>query len=363
MRRLQVRDSKKQGRRHRSALNRVVTSALVFAVSLSVGANRRAHAEKKALELDEVEQIVSLAPGDGSPPFVFKVVARAGTNRCPAPDGTTSKTFALNAPPGSDRSYLNLDFVGAESINHYNPSVSSKYAITIGFFEKDSGKPILRSAAHFSSARLFVEGQADPVYSVNDTDLQADRFCVELSSRLHGTLDDLNTVKNNTLLKLEIAWRGAHPTTVYAKMANTWQSYVGDPFGTDVVGLWAPVGLFGTNFTRTASGIAFSALPVGGALGGKLWFGDRFYLGFSAMASWAIAKTADKSTDPMTGAESTSNTTTASSAGLGGLLDIGGYMYLGEVYIADLTDKDRSPGWFTVVGIAPSLLKLIATGR
>src|SRR5690606_31644975 len=80
--------------------------------------------------------------------------------------------------------------------------------------------------------------------------------------------------------------------------------------------LWIPVGLFGTNFKSSKEGIPFGAFPVGVASGVKVRPGKgTFYLGFSAMANWAIVNEAASTDEEDTETQSGDFTLTSLAAG------------------------------------------------
>jgi hypothetical protein len=120
------------------------------------------------------------------------------------------------------------------------------------------------------------------------------------------------------------------------------------------LGFWLPIGLFGSNFKSNADGITLAALPVGIAWGGQMYAfnNNTDYIGLSGFGSWTIAP--EKNSDG-------SNTGNYSLQGISGgfIFDIDGYVYLGGVLSGDLRSGAPGPTPLAVLGIGPSLLKVL----
>lgn len=136
------------------------------------------------------------------------------------------------------------------------------------------------------------------------------------------------------------------------------QSYGWDFTNTGAVGLWIPVGIFATNFQRSADGLQFSALPIGVAVGTKFYMSKDFYLGVSGTGMWAIT-----SGDTVDSSGSKQATATLRSLGAGFLLDISSIMYVTATYQWNFAEGQTNPGWMMGLGFGADILKRIAAGK
>ena len=176
-------------------------------------------------------------------------------------------------------------------------------------------------------------------------------------------LSDLNVLDNGAVATVRIDYtpqadgtRRASDTS-YFTLKNQWSWY---GLASSGVGFWIPLGLFASNFKATQDGIPFAAFPVGIAVGGRLYIHNSFYLGPSAMVNYAIYASTQ---NQVAANSSTSSTVNLQSGAIGGLLDVGGYVYLGGAYLADFRSNGSSPGAMFVVGLGPQLLQFLQAAK
>ena len=183
--------------------------------------------------------------------------------------------------------------------------------------------------------------------------LSADALTVEVP------LSELEVLNNGAVVTVRIDYtaqvegeRRASDVS-YFTLGNRW-SWFG--LANSGVGFWIPVGLLVSNFKTTQDGIPLGTFPVGIAVGGRLYIRDSLYVGPSAMVSYA---TYPSTQNQATANASSSSTVNLQSGALGGLLDIGGYVYLGGAYLADLRSRGSSPGAMFVMGVGPQLVQFL----
>jgi hypothetical protein len=157
----------------------------------------------------------------------------------------------------------------------------------------------------------------------------------EIASAQHGTMVTV-------ALRSSDAKDVAPPS--YVNRFTRWDAY-GWPISS-MVGVWFPIGLVGTNFTKTSDGMVFSAAPVSVAIGSRMWLAKDYHLGFSGIFSWAVSNV---KTD---GAGNTSEFTLKTFGG-GFLVDVLGWANVGTSYVFSLGGSTPSPGWMLVAGLGP----------
>lgn len=138
------------------------------------------------------------------------------------------------------------------------------------------------------------------------------------------------------------------PNESYFRYLTRFSSY-GNIIKHSPIGLWFPVGQFGTNLKKTPQGIIFNALPVGLALGTKFNFCGDFYIGISYSLDYTITKSNDST-----------NTFSFNSFSHGPILDFGDYFHVGYNWFTNLTNNstnNRQP--FFVVGIGVEFLDIL----
>jgi hypothetical protein len=139
-------------------------------------------------------------------------------------------------------------------------------------------------------------------------------------------------------------------TSFYVNRANRIDAY-GVPL-THRVGLWFPLGLVGTDRTKTSDGYVFTAAPVSLAIGSRIWMTKAQYLGISGVFGYAVSNVAkDEAGDT---SEFTLKTFAA-----GFLGDYNGWVNFGLTRVTSFGDAP-SPGWMFVIGAGP---KVISLGR
>jgi len=119
----------------------------------------------------------------------------------------------------------------------------------------------------------------------------------------------------------------------FFRVSNSFETYDGL---VKPLGLWVPVGLFGTNLAKTPDGIPITAMPVGVAMGGRLNTGTE-YVGISGFSAWAIQR------DRTDGSSANSNSFNMSGAALGLLIDIDNYFYVGAACGVDFVTGHADP--------------------
>lgn len=166
----------------------------------------------------------------------------------------------------------------------------------------------------------------------------------------------LQTLAHGTPIKLTVARTVSDSTSTSASQfpfGFIWR-HQAVPYGIakSETLFWLPVGLFSTTFQSTADGIPFAALPVGGALGLKLYVSRDIYLGASVMGNWLVSPGKDAQGKP-------DNTYNLAGLTTGILFDLNNYIYLGYAYGFDLRSGGKHPGSMFVFGLGPGLLQLI----
>lgn len=202
---------------------------------------------------------------------------------------------------------------------------------------------------------IIDDDDKNPITSIND------KYCIKDREPYYclfaiGNHDKVHFAPHKSEIKIAIG-DGANQMRYYARRWRMIQSYGWDFLGQGVFGLWVPVGIFATNFQRTVSGLQFSALPVGVALGSKFYFSRSFYMGVSGTAMWAIT-TGDKIDSGGVKQEAAS----LSSLGAGFLLDLSSIMYLTVTHQWNFAEGQTNPGWMLGLGFGAELLKRIAAG-
>jgi len=138
---------------------------------------------------------------------------------------------------------------------------------------------------------------------------------------------------------------------------NRWTNY-GIDLGGDTLGLWAPTGIFATDFEQQSDGIRFVAVPVGFALGGQLWLSSDWYLGFSGYMGWALAT----NEQPDETDDAGDSGFTVQTAVFGGILDLGGYVTVAPSYLVDFRSDYDDPGFIIGLGFGPRLTSFLTGG-
>lgn len=131
----------------------------------------------------------------------------------------------------------------------------------------------------------------------------------------------------------------------------------------DALGVWVPAIQFSTNFQANSNGIPFASLPIGGAIGSKVYYGKSGnYLGYSLMANWLIYNQPIDNSGSNTTSTKTNNYT-FSSLTIGGLVDVNNYITLGAAYGFQFAKNSHQPGLMFVIGFGPDILNRFKSGK
>ena len=164
-------------------------------------------------------------------------------------------------------------------------------------------------------------------------------------------LNDLSSLGHLGLVKVSIYYNGNEkPDDRYFRLYKRFSGY--GLAGKETY-FWIPVGLFGTSFKKDDNGYAFSAFPVGIAVGERVALNDSFYLGGSLMLDYTIYR------DPSRTSAMTSSNVSLSGATLGVLVDINNLVYLGYGYVFDWRNGAANPGSTFVIGAGPGLIQYL----
>jgi len=168
----------------------------------------------------------------------------------------------------------------------------------------------------FSQGVTFKVKSIDPYVGENSN---YNYILIDLNNELDG--GNIFSVGNEQPIQISVdCGKKANLATSNMKMDQNLQGYGWD---LGAAGFWIPVGLFGTDFNSTASGIGFAPMPINIALGTKWYLMDKDYLGFSTCFNWTVNSGQDSN---QTNTNQNVNLLTGT-AGL--LLDFDNYIYLG----------------------------------
>jgi hypothetical protein len=162
--------------------------------------------------------------------------------------------------------------------------------------------------------------------------------------------------ENLSILKVTITLTTNGNTSAYNRyfrFLNAGEAY-GNIVKIGPVGLWFPVGMFGSNFQKTQDGIIFNALPVGMALGSKWNVGPKFYLGFSWTVNYTVTKVTNTSEEKYS----------FTSFSHGPLLDIGDWVTVGYSFPFNLTtDESINQKPILYFGVGVKVLDILKTKK
>jgi hypothetical protein len=198
-------------------------------------------------------------------------------------------------------------------------------------------------------SRQPIAGVADSNYV--RWDISAD---VDAANASHGTLLSLNVTFR------AVDGKAFAPCSFHVERKNLVSAYGLDFTGSDTLGLWLPTGLFGSNLRRTDSGISFAAVPFGVGIGTRFHAGRKFYFGFSAFVGWSITEgTADGQTAG--GDDAAGDRFVLRSVASGAIIDLGGYVSVAPLYVADWAREENidASGFIFGISVGPNLLTLL----
>jgi hypothetical protein len=250
--------------------------------------------------------------------------------------------------------------LGDELILANKPTLkcNRKDVILIRFYDAN-GNPTTASGAGINSFSTSINNTQVDTAVLDANGLGRNYFAVALNDGdpLGKKICD---TRHRDLIQITANSSSGGGFSVIARRENLWDVYGYNVGSNGVLGFWVPVGIFASNLKPTDQGIEFSAMPFGGALGGRWWLNPEAYLGFSMAGMYAIASTSEK-----TGSgSSTGNTILVSSAAAGVIVDISSYVYVSGTYqwrFAPGTPSERGdPGFMVGFGAGPGLLSLLA---
>ncbi|AKJ07537.1 Hypothetical protein AA314_09163 [Archangium gephyra] len=198
-------------------------------------------------------------------------------------------------------------------------------------FTSDGQTALPLTSVASPSVTMTVEGQTLPVAYATT------------AYEIYFGLNQLSTYKHGTLVTLHVT-HDSNTEDRYFRLVHRFSPY---GLGNTESYFWVPLALFSTDFKSSENGITLASMPVGLAVGGRLYFDNGFYLGGSAVASWLIFK----NQGPAEGYN-------VQSAAIGAVIDVNNYVFVGTAYGLDFRAGATHPGLMFVVGPGPSLLQV-----
>jgi hypothetical protein len=214
-----------------------------------------------------------------------------------------------------------------------------------------NGNALTWQEAGFQSMNVYNIGK--PLGSVNlanDTSLTVPIYAKSGPSNIFGP-EICRDIQADEV-HLQLVSSPTNSLNYYLLKKGSWSAYQ-SPLNVD--GLWLPVGIFATNFDKTAAGLQFSAYPISIAGGMRYFVEDgTFYHGFSLALSWSIIANSGE-----TGA---SNSASSSLKGLalGLLYDYDSNFYVMVGYDKSFASGVQSPGFTLGIGLGPKLVSKFA---
>jgi hypothetical protein len=174
----------------------------------------------------------------------------------------------------------------------------------------------------------------------------------DASKEIGILLNELDNEPQGSLVEIEVA----HGTTLTRRYVHLRKS--AEPYGAGLlgpIGIWLPVGMFSTNLKSASdtAGMPFEPAPIGLALGGKRFLGDRAnsYVGISIFGSTQGVPTRDLAGNATGGS-------TYKAASVGALIDLMDYLYVGYAWTRRFDDATQpDPVW--VVGPGQEIIKIL----
>ncbi len=270
-------------------------------------------------------------------------------------DETSSMAKFVNSQPLTKDDSVACSKLVSSSNKIEELSVNAKYNITglkgdfliIVFKDIQNNKIVPFAQGNINSFEIFNLGNNKSIYQKSFSPQEASELP---DNYLRINLSDISEFPYAySLSKVQVKYNNnTAPINSYFRYLTRFSSY-GNIIKHSPVGLWFPVGQFGTNLKKTPQGIIFNAIPIGVALGTKINFSSDFYIGISYSLDYTITKAKDST-----------NTFSFSSFSHGPIIDFGDYVHIGYNWFANLTNNtaySREP--FFVVGIGVKVVDLL----
>ena len=192
-----------------------------------------------------------------------------------------------------------------------------KNIIVIQFFK--NGQAVTNDQVNLKSISFSPNGKPIDMTTITSTDKG-------IAKEVSDCVDD--NIITGTIVQITIATNDNKNFNFYFKIRNVVQNYGANIFR-HRAGLWLPINMYSASIDKSVNGVRFTAMPIGVAGGTKVYTSKSYYWGLSGILNYTLSP-ARKEDDSFL----------ASNFSLGGLLDFGGYAYLGYTFPLNL-DKNN----------------------
>ncbi|WMN06619.1 hypothetical protein QYS48_33100 [Marivirga arenosa] len=215
----------------------------------------------------------------------------------------------------------------------FDHSAVSSHNLIIKFY--DNNELIKLNQANISSVKVFSKTITDIDYSQNYIKISLKEY-----------LGD--EPKNGSKIKVEVNTHTGLSFTKWFKYINGWQGY---NFLNNKLGIWFPTNMYSTSFQRSDNGVMFTAMPIGLGLGGKYNISQDFYFGISGILNYTLTSVQEN--------EDQGSTYLLQDFSIGGLIDLGGYAYIGYTFPINLTNQETQLKPQFVVGVGIKINQIL----